>query len=396
MNRMVNSSHAWTIAGAVLAAMGCAPPPALTGRGADTAARPVMAKSKAAGDAATGRERPSAAETVTPAKGIAQAREAETGTETEAEKAAPDEQTDATATAPLPIAGLGKALGGGLVITGSAKYRIIHFTFDDGPDLRFTPELLNALDAAGIKATFFFSASRFHQRSERSRRTVEIGREVLLRGHQVGSHSVRHARMSRMSRAEVIEQLDQSERAFEQVFGARTYLFRPPFGSSSAMVDRLLAGRGYTRVGWNIGLADWVERKPERVLHTWRKVLNRNERNDGDRGGVVLMHDTDPHVAAAFRLIIDDIRQRNCELLARGEELFDVVDDLSLFHLPRGKQPAGTEAPSVTVREAAFERRQAELRETVSQRCSKPRTVRRSRPRVREPRSSRPGAAPLP
>ncbi len=361
MNRMPSPLHALLAAGAVLAAVGCAPGPVLTGRGTDTTARPEVAEPRAPGQVATAPERP-----------VEAATKATASREPEAEaKAAPvSEQADPTETAPDETSGLGLALRDGLVVTGSAKRRIIHFTFDDGPDPRYTPALLDELDAAGVKATFFFSASRFHGRSQRSRQSMELAREVLRRGHQVGSHSSSHTRMSRMNRAEVVEQFDQSERAFEQVFGARTYLFRPPYGSRSAMVDRLLAGRGYTRVGWTIGLADWVEREPEQILLTWSRVLKRNEQNEGQRGGVVLMHDTDPRTAAAFRLIIEDIRQRNCELLRRGEELFDVVDDLSLFYVHRDEEPAGSEAPPAPVDEALFAERQAAAKEAAGQWCS--------------------------
>ena len=396
--------HPLLTASAVLAAVGCAPPPVLVGRGAETTTPPGFAKQRAPANTTTAPRADGTANTSTAfgegnagaeagarsGIGEAGAEAATTGKQPDATTAATrlpgdrrgeampkmaepppvPESADAVATAPTKTAGLGRALRDGLVITGSTAHRLVHFTFDDGPDPRYTPALLDELDAARIKATFFFSANRFHGRSKRSRQAIELGREVLRRGHQVGSHSVRHARMSRMSRAEVVEQLDQSEQAFERVFGARTFLFRPPFGSRSAMVDRLLAARGYTRVEWNIGLADWVEREPEEILRTWKKVLKRNQKNEGELGGVVLMHDTDPRTVATFRLIIDDIRQRNCELLARSEELFDIVDDLSLFHAPRGEVPAGTDAPPAPVDEESFRKRQAELREAVRRRCS--------------------------
>lgn len=266
--------------------------------------------------------------------------------------------------------GLGERLARGRLIEGGTPHRLIHFTFDDGPDPENTPRLLDALDEAGIKATFFFSASRFESGARRNEGSVELAREVLARGHQVGSHSVDHVKMWKLSPEELRAQLDKSARLFEEVFGKRTWLFRPPYGARSSRVDRMLAERGYTTVLWNIGLADWVERPPEALLETWHKVLARREREDGERGGVVLLHDTHAWTVEAFSLIYEDIQRRNCELLAAGEELYDVVDDLSLFHQARGEAPPGKAAGPAVPARARLQKRQARLRAQAAVRCA--------------------------
>ncbi len=241
------------------------------------------------------------------------------------------------ANAQLNRTGLGYGLGNGLIISGASANRIIHFTFDDGPDPKLTPRILDMLDAASVKATFFFSASRFRGREKRNRQAADIAREALRRGHTIGSHSVDHKRMYSMDRETVRKQLDESEALFQSVFGERTWLFRPPHGSRSRVVDAMLAQRGYTTVLWNIGMADWLLNSADGVLRTWRRVLARLEREKGQRGGVVLLHDTHDWSVEAFELIYADIMKRNCRLLENGEELFDIVDDLRLFHVPRGR-----------------------------------------------------------
>lgn len=59
-----------------------------------------------------------------------------------------------------PSSGLRPDLRDGMIINGATRRRILHFTFDDGPDWRVTPRLLDALDEAGIKQPSFFAASR--------------------------------------------------------------------------------------------------------------------------------------------------------------------------------------------------------------------------------------------
>jgi peptidoglycan/xylan/chitin deacetylase (PgdA/CDA1 family) len=266
-------------------------------------------------------------------------------------------------------AGLGGPLRDSLIISGAASRRIIHFTFDDGPDPVLTPVLLDRLDEAGVKATFFLSASRFDDRHRRNAGAAEVAREVLRRGHSVGSHSVIHRRMARLGRSAVIEQIDESERLFRKVFGKRTFLFRPPFGSRNRFVDAALAERGYTTVLWNLGLADWVSDSPEQLLSTFKKVLARREREHGERGGVVLLHDTHRWSVDGFALIHRYLMDTNCDLLARGEELFDVVDDLEPFAVPRGDAGPRDVAPAAPVDPERHERRQALIREETRKQC---------------------------
>lgn len=47
-----------------------------------------------------------------------------------------------------------------LVLGGPAGEKRIALTFDDGPDLRYTPAVLNILKKHGVKATFFLMGSR--------------------------------------------------------------------------------------------------------------------------------------------------------------------------------------------------------------------------------------------
>lgn len=269
-------------------------------------------------------------------------------------------------TAPV---GLGSRLRDGMIISGATEHRILHFTFDDGPDLQITPLFLEKLDKAQIKATFFFSASRFRAGRLHNAKAAQLAREILKRGHSVGIHSVDHQRMFRMSAQEIDRQLDQSEQIFIKLFGSRTWLFRPPWGSHSAVADRLLAARGYTVVLWNLCVADWVTRPVKQMLRTWRQVLAKVEQTKGHRGGVVLLHDTHPWTLEAFDLVYADIMDRNCRLLESGQELYDIVDDLELFFTPRASAGPSQRAPAAALDPAVLQARQARLKEKTAARC---------------------------
>jgi len=264
---------------------------------------------------------------------------------------------------------LGETYRDGLVITGATPHRIILFTFDDGPDRRTTPVLLDRLDAAGVHAVFFLSCARLRGTIPAEREQIAIAQETARRGHIVASHTCDHIQLPILDDVGVRAQLTEAEDIFEKLFGGRPWLVRPPGGSRSPRIDHLIAARGYTQVLWNLGAGDFQVRTATDVYDTWRRVFERRERDYGDRGGIVLLHDTYAWSVDAFQLIYDDLMAQNCRFLERGEELFDVLDDPGPFFVPRLGAPPGAVAPGATLPPEWIAGRQARLREETAQRC---------------------------
>lgn len=273
--------------------------------------------------------------------------------------------------APEPMRPFARALRDGMVISGRTPHRLILFTFDDGPDPRNTPRLLDELDEVGVKAVFFLTASRIAGRGPWEQRNQALAREILRRGHIVGNHTVDHAQLPLLDDAGVLAQVEGADAVFASVLGERTWLMRPPGGARSARVDGLLAERGYTQVLWNLGTGDFQVRSADDVFRTFLRVLERRERENGDRGGIVLMHDTHEWSVEAFPRMVSWLREQNCDLLESGEELYDIVDDPALFFAPRGDASASAEAPMSSANRAVIAERQRLLREETTRRCAR-------------------------
>ncbi|MFO0693277.1 MAG: polysaccharide deacetylase family protein [Polyangiales bacterium] len=268
---------------------------------------------------------------------------------------------------------LGSDMARGLIIGGATPHRILLFTFDDGPERRTTPRLLDMLDREGIKAVFFLTTNRILDATPRNRQQAEIAREILRRGHAIGAHSVNHVQLPTLDDVGVAYEIDEAARLIEREVGARPFLVRPPGGSRSPRVDGLIAQRGYTQVLWNLGAGDFQVSTPDLVYETFFKVLERKEREEGQRGGIVLLHDTYEHTVEAFPRIVAELRRRNCELLARGEELYDFGGDVAMFHVPRGEEDGpSAEAPPMVLPPEVLATRQARLREENRSRCAAP------------------------
>ena len=108
------------------------------------------------------------------------------------------------------------------VVRGPQLARGVALTFDDGPDPATTLTVLDALDAANAKATFFVIAKKAEAHPE-------VIHEIVRRGHEIGLHSYAHDRLfSLRSEARVREDLEQGLVVLEQLTGQRPLFFRPP------------------------------------------------------------------------------------------------------------------------------------------------------------------------
>lgn len=257
----------------------------------------------------------------------------------------------------------------GAIVTGGTPHRLIHFTFDDGPDRRTTPVLLNELDRLGIKATFFVTTGRMASLGARARTERALLQEIVRRGHRLGNHTVSHQQLPLLTPQEVRDEIQSASDLIAEVTGIDTPLVRPPGGSRSPRIDAALASMGYTQVLWNIGSGDFQVRSADEVVNTFTRVLARRERENGERGGIVLMHDTHPWSVAALPRIVDRLKSRNCELLAAGEELFDIVDDPDLFYASSGDDPSALAGPAEPPSEY-LAHRQRTLRAHTARRCA--------------------------
>jgi peptidoglycan/xylan/chitin deacetylase (PgdA/CDA1 family) len=157
------------------------------------------------------------------------------------------------------------------------RERGIVLTFDDGPDERVTARILDALESAGARGTFFVLG-------ERVREQPELAREVSARGHEVALHGMSHFRHDGLAAAEARAELASGAEAIEEVVGLRPRWYRPPFGRSSpelaAACDELGLGLAY----WTAWGHDW-EAIPARAIA-------RRVRRSLEAGTIVLLHDS--------------------------------------------------------------------------------------------------------
>jgi len=120
----------------------------------------------------------------------------------------------------------------------------IALTFDDGPCLTATPDILDLLKEHAVVATFFMIG-------ERVRRHPDLARRVFHEGHQIANHSDGHLAFRSLVPSVCKKEIEKAERMFRSVMGVAPRFYRPPKGLVNRHVVRALVGAGYYVATWS-------------------------------------------------------------------------------------------------------------------------------------------------
>lgn len=172
----------------------------------------------------------------------------------------------------------------------------IAITFDDGPHPQNTPRLLDMLAQRNIKATFYVIG-----------RSVDLHPGVLRRtvaeGHEIGNHSHTHRLLSKLSNAEVRQEMQRCQDAIGRAAGVRPRTMRPPYGGLLQSQRELVHDEfGYPTILWSVDPLDW--KRPGPSVVTSRILSGTNA------GGIVLAHDLHSQTVDAMPATLDGLLKR--------------------------------------------------------------------------------------
>lgn len=183
----------------------------------------------------------------------------------------------------------------GVLRKGPSTVKRVALTFDDGPD-DLTPKLLETLDDHGVPATFFVCG-------ERAEAHPLVIREYLRRGHQVANHGYDHAKFTKLSRRDLMEQLARTEAAIGGQATGRLWA-RPPHGALDATSLISMRAAGYTVAMWSLDSLDHTEKDPAALAQRCASVT---------AGEVLLFHEGQQWTIEAMPRIITSLHANGYE-----------------------------------------------------------------------------------
>ncbi|WP_225782944.1 polysaccharide deacetylase family protein [Xenophilus sp. Marseille-Q4582] len=153
----------------------------------------------------------------------------------------------------------------------------VALTIDDGPEPGVTPQVLDLLDAAGQRATFFCIA-------ERAQAHPALAREIVARGHSIQNHTAVHRHnFSVLGPRGYAAEIARAQQMLSAITGQRPTCFRAPAGLRNPFLAPVLHRLGLQLVSWTRRGFDTRERDPEVVLARLTRGLA--------AGDILLLHD---------------------------------------------------------------------------------------------------------
>lgn len=186
-------------------------------------------------------------------------------------------------------------------------HKVVALTIDDGPHAKTTPLILAVLREKKAKVTLFILGKN-------ATAHPELLAQAVADGHEIASHGYSHKWLSKMSKQETEEDLDNAEKALT-VAAPKPTLFRPPGGGYNDNVLAEAKKRGYTTILWSVDPGDW--RRPS-VSQVVDNVMQHVE-----PGSIVLLHEGQYPLPTpeAIGIIIDKLREQGYSIVTVSELL---------------------------------------------------------------------------
>jgi cellulose synthase/poly-beta-1,6-N-acetylglucosamine synthase-like glycosyltransferase/peptidoglycan/xylan/chitin deacetylase (PgdA/CDA1 family)/spore germination protein YaaH len=221
----------------------------------------------------------------------------------------------------------------------------VALSFDDGPDPKWTPKILDILKEKHVKGTFMLIGAEAAE-------NVGVMERIYREGHEIGNHTYTHPDISDISPRQLDLEVKLTERLFASKLGIQPLYFRPPYDideepdtDDQAEPVVQIQNDGYTIIGSKLDTNDWNEnprKTPAEMAQLILAQLETMKTKPQFRGSVILLHDGGGDrsaTVAALPVLIDVLRARGYSIVPvsalMGKTTAEVMPQLTLWQYLR-------------------------------------------------------------
>jgi peptidoglycan-N-acetylglucosamine deacetylase len=185
-------------------------------------------------------------------------------------------------------------------IKGNTSLPQVAITFDDGPNEKYTPILLDLLEKHQVKATFFCIGKHIDK-------YPEIVKRMHQKGHIIGNHSYSHSYFfDFFPKNKVIKELQLTNNKIFELINQKPLFFRPPYGVTNPPIAKAVKHLGLYAIGWSIRSFDTKVKDEEKL---WQNIAKFTS------GDVLLFHDTNSLTIKIVERLILEVKKRQMEIV---------------------------------------------------------------------------------
>ena len=199
---------------------------------------------------------------------------------------------------------------------------MIALTFDDGPGEN-TLLILETLEKYDVRATFFVIGNRVESRAH-------IVQQAFDDGHEILGHSWTHRRHTTLSRAEIRNEILQTNAVIEAITGFAPNMMRTPFGAVDRRVQNIAAELDVAIINWSVDTLDWRSRNEDAIYRIIMEQVH-------DRA-IILCHDIHLPTAMAMERAIPSLIAQGYQLVTVSELMYysgKILEPGQIYHSGR-------------------------------------------------------------
>ncbi len=217
----------------------------------------------------------------------------------------------------------------------------VALSFDDGPDPKWTPQILDVLKRENVKATFLLIGAEAAE-------NVGVMQRIAREGHEIGNHTWTHPDISDISPRQLDLEVKLTGRLFASKLGVQPLYFRPPYDideepdtDDQAAPVVSIQREGYTIIGNKIDTDDWNEhprKTPTEIAQSVLAQLETMKVKPQFRGSIILLHDGGGNRQAtvnALPMLIETLRAHGYSIVQvsalMGKTTADVMPPLNFW-----------------------------------------------------------------
>ena len=193
-------------------------------------------------------------------------------------------------------------------------------TFDDGPNMVYTPQILKILAEKKVKAAFFMVGIQVEN-------YPDLARHIVEEGHCVGNHTYGHITVPNSPPSQLAAQIMRTNLVILQHTGVYPQFLRPPRGLYDMRMRRIAKLVGQELVLWSLSSQDWHPRTTTDGII--RRVIDK-----AAAGDIILFHDSGSLLGGKGsdrRRTVDALGPIIDVLRAKGLEIVGLEEMMSCF-----------------------------------------------------------------
>ncbi|KAJ9066422.1 hypothetical protein DSO57_1009666 [Entomophthora muscae] len=180
----------------------------------------------------------------------------------------------------------------------------VSLTFDDGPD-QFAPNLLSTANELNIKLTLFIIGNKLTNATYQ-----EYLKEYYKAGHTIASHTFTHPYLTKLTHAEIRDEMTKTDDAIFDLIGERPIYMRNPYADSDKRTMAILDSMGYKSIFTSLDTEDTIygDSDPSKILSNVVKGLQADPKVTPY---VITQHETLVNSINYLPAIVKEIKERN-------------------------------------------------------------------------------------